>query len=68
MWKADHAEKAIAEASETTKQTLERNARGVTSEGGPTQPQAGDKPTSEMTDEELDTHVKSKYGVADWPS
>jgi hypothetical protein len=66
MYQADHAEKAITEATNATKQTLERNARGVMSEGGPTQPGEVTKNPRDMANDELDAFVKGKYGVADW--
>ena len=67
MWRAENADKAITDAQNATQQTLERNARATTSTGGPIGPTVEEKSPAEMSDEELDAHVKSKYGVADWP-
>lgn len=64
MYRADHAEEAISEAKRQTQQTMERNARGVTSEGGATKQTPSSKSVKDMSDKELTEHVERIYGYA----
>lgn len=64
MYRADHADTAIAEAARTAQQTVERNARGVTSQGGPTQPVQQTKRPEEMTLEEHRQWLIQQFGAA----
>jgi cell division septum initiation protein DivIVA len=68
MYRADHAEEAISEAKRMTQQTVERNARGVTSAGGATHAIPSAKDPKDMNDKELDEHVMRVYGKAEWPT
>lgn len=68
MYRADHAEEAVSHARDAAEQSVQRNARAVTSKGGPTQPTPEQKPLDDMSDKELDEFVKREYGVADWPT
>lgn len=66
MYLADNAEEAVSQARNAAQESVERNARGVTSKGAATQPTPEEKPYDEMSDEEKDDFVMRKYGKADW--
>lgn len=68
MYRADHAEEAITQARRAAQESVERNARGVTSQGGATQPLPSQKAVADMNDKELDEYVMRTYGKAEWPS
>jgi hypothetical protein len=68
MYRADHTDEAIAEAKRATQESVERNARGVTSTSGATQPMAPGKHHKDMNDKELDEYVMRTFGKAEWPS
>jgi hypothetical protein len=64
MYRADHTDQAINEAQRATKESVERNARAVTAEGGSTKQSPPGKALSDMTDKELEEYVMRVHGKA----